>query len=97
MPNGTRFDGPPGLRNVLSRQPERFAGTVAEKLLAFSLGRALEYYDRPAVRKIVRDAAPSGYKWSSIILGVVNSTPFRMKASEAEPATQAGVRAAVGR
>ena len=97
MPDGTQFEGPPGLRNVLSRQPERFAGTVAEKLLAFSLGRALEYYDRPAVRQIVRDAAPSGYTWSSIILGVVNSTPFRMKASEAEPATQASARAAGGR
>ena len=97
MPNGTQFDGPPGLRNVLSHQPEQFAGTVAEKLLAFSLGRALDYYDRPTVRKIVRDSAPGGYKWSSIILGVVNSTPFRMKASEVEPATQAGARAAVGR
>ena len=97
MPNGTRFDGPPGLRNALTSQPDRFVGTVAEKLLAYSLGRALEYYDRPAVRKIVRDSAPGGYTWSSIILGVVNSTPFRMKASEAEPVTQAGARAAVGR
>ena len=97
MPNGTWFEGPAGLRHVLSSQPEQFAGTVAEKLLAFSLGRALEYYDRPAVRKIVRASAPGGYKWSSIILGVVNSTPFRMKASEAEPATQAAARAAVGR
>ena len=89
MPNGTQFEGVPGLRHVLSRQPERFASAVVEKLLAFSLGRALEHYDRPAVRKIVRDSAPGGYKWSSIVLGVVNSTPFRMKASEAGPATQA--------
>ena len=81
MPDGARFEGLPGLRHALSRQPERFAGTVAEKLLAFGLGRALEHYDRPAVRKIVRDAAAGGYRWSSLVLGVVNSTPFRMKAS----------------
>ena len=81
MPDGARFEGLPGLRHALSRQPERFAGTVAEKLLAFGLGRALEHYDRPAVRKIVRDSAAGGYRWSSLVLGVVNSTPFRMKAS----------------
>ena len=81
-PDGARFEGPRELRDVLLRRPERFAGAVVEKLLAFSLGRALEHYDRPAVRKIVRDAAPGGYRWSSIVLGVVNSTPFRMKASE---------------
>ena len=86
MPDGTRFEGLPGLRHVLSRQPERFATAVVERLLAFSLGRALEHYDRPAVRKIVRDSAPGGYRWSSLVLGVVNSTPFRMKASEQEVA-----------
>jgi hypothetical protein len=85
------------LRKLLLSQPEQFASTVAEKLLAFSLGRALEYYDRPAVRKIVRDSAPGGYKWSSIVLGVVNSTPFRMKASDSEPATQTAARGAAGR
>ena len=96
MPNGTQFEGVRGLRHVLSGQPERFASAVVDRLLAFSLGRALEYYDRPAVRKIVRDSAPGGYKWSSLVLGVVNSTPFRLKASEAGPATQAE-RVAVGR
>jgi mono/diheme cytochrome c family protein len=96
MPDGTKFDGPAGLRKMFLSQPEQFAGTVAEKLLAFGLGRALEYYDRPAVRKIVRDSAGGGYKWSSLVLGVVNSTPFRMKASETRPTTQAA-RAAAGR
>ena len=79
MPNGVRFDGPAGLRDLLWSQREQFAATVTEKLLAYALGRGLEYYDRPAVRKILRDAAASNYRWSSIVLGVVNSTPFRMK------------------
>ena len=51
--------------------------TVTEKLLAYALGRPLEYYDRPVVRQIVRDAAAHDYHWSSIILGIVNSPPFR--------------------
>jgi Protein of unknown function (DUF1585) len=96
MPNGMKFDGFTGLRKMFLSQPEQFVTTVAEKLLAFGLGRSLEYYDRPTVRKIVRDSAPAGYKWSSIILGVVNSTPFRMKAPEAGPATDAAARAAIG-
>jgi hypothetical protein len=97
MPDGEKFDGPAGLRTMFMRRPEQFAATVAEKLLAFGLGRALEYYDRPAVRKIVRDAAPGGFRWSSIILGVVHSTPSRMKASGSAPATQTARRAAAGR
>ena len=86
--SGTTFEGPAGLRKLLLSQPEQFASTVTEKLLAFALGRSLEYYDRPAVRKIVRDSASSNYRWSSIILGVVNSTPFRMRKSGSEPSTQ---------
>ena len=94
MPDGSRFEGLPGLRHALSRQPERFASTVVEKLLAFSLGRALEHYDRPAVRQIVRDSAPGGYRWSSIVLGIVDSTPFRMKASLQASLQASGERAA---
>jgi hypothetical protein len=97
MPTGAKFEGPVGLRQMLLSQPEAFAGTVAEKLLAFALGRPLEHYDRPTVRQIVREAQPSGYTWSSIILGVVNSTPFRMKASGLESTTQTGAQAAVAR
>ena len=79
MPSGVRFEGPAGLRDLLSSQREQFAATLTERLLAYALGRGLEYYDRPAVRKILRDAAASNYRWSSIVQGVVNSTPFRMK------------------
>ena len=82
-PDGARFEGPRELRDVLLRQPERFAGAVVEKLLAFSLGRALEHYDRPAVRRIVREAQGSGYRWSSLIRGVIRSAPFRMRTPRA--------------
>jgi hypothetical protein len=79
--SGAKVEGLSGLRALLLEQPEQFPRTVAEKLLAYALGRRLEYYDRPAVRKIVRDAAAHNYRWSSIILGVVESPAFLMSAS----------------
>jgi Protein of unknown function (DUF1592)/Protein of unknown function (DUF1588)/Protein of unknown function (DUF1585)/Protein of unknown function (DUF1587)/Protein of unknown function (DUF1595)/Planctomycete cytochrome C len=79
--SGAKVEGLPGLRALLLEQPEQFPRTVAEKLLAYALGRRLEYYDRPAVRKIVRDAAAHNYRWSSIILGVVESPAFLTSAS----------------
>jgi hypothetical protein len=79
--SGAKVEGLSGLRALLLEQPEQFPRTVAEKLLAYALGRRLEYYDRPAVRKIVRDAASHNYRWSSIILGVVESPAFLMSAS----------------
>jgi len=80
LPDGTKFQGPAELRKLLLNHPEEFATTVTEKLLTYALGRGIEYYDEPAVRKIVREAAPGGYRWGSIILGVINSTPFQMRA-----------------
>jgi hypothetical protein len=79
MPNGVVVDGLSGLRALLLDQPEQFAGTVTSKLLAYALGRQLEYHDRPTVRQIVRDAAASDYRWSSLILGVVESPAFLMR------------------
>ena len=79
--SGAKIDGLPGLRGLLLQQPEQFPRTVTEKLLAYALGRRLEYYDRPAVRKIVRDAAAHEYRWSSLILGIVESPEFLMSAS----------------
>jgi hypothetical protein len=58
------------------KDPEQFPRTVTEKLLAYAIGRPLEYGDRPAVRTIVRDAAARGYRWSDIILGIVNTPEF---------------------
>jgi hypothetical protein len=65
-----------------SRRVE-FVATVAEKLMVYGIGRGAEYYDQPAIRAIVRDAAPD-YKWSSIVLGITRSIPFQMKQGRAE-------------
>ncbi len=73
---GADVKGLPGLRALLLNQPEQFPRTVTEKLMAYALGRRLEYYDKPAVRKIVRDAAAQQYRWSSLILGIVESPAF---------------------
>ena len=87
MPSGVAFEGPAGLRQVLLSRGEEFAGAVTEKLLAYALGRGLEYHDRPAVRRILRDAAADDYRWSSIVLGIVKSTPFQWRRSRSdEPA-----------
>ena len=81
LPGVGEFDGVAGLEGGLLSRPELFAGTVTEKLLTFALGRGVEYYDAPAVRKIVRDAEADGYRLSSLILGIVKSIPFQMRAS----------------
>ena len=90
MPSGEAFEGPAGLRRVLLSRGEDFAATVTEKLLAYALGRGLEYTDRPAVRRILRDAAADDYRWSSIVLGIVESTPFQWRQSRG-PAVAADV------
>ena len=78
--SGAKIDGLTGLRALLLDDPERFPRTVTEKLMAYALGRRLEYYDEPAVRKIVHDAAARDYRWSSLIVGVVESPAFQMRA-----------------
>jgi hypothetical protein len=78
---GVEVDGLDGLRRLLLRRPEQFPTTVTEKLLAYALGRRLEYYDRPAVREIVRAAAAEDYRWSSLILGIVRSPTFLQRGS----------------
>lgn len=77
--DGTKVDGPGALRQALVAQKTQFAKAVTEKLLTYALGRGLEYYDAPAVREIDRAAAGDDYRWSSLILGIVNSTPFQMR------------------
>jgi hypothetical protein len=77
--NGRTLEGLSGLRAYLLEQPDRFPLTVTEKLLAYALGRRLEYYDRPAVRQIVRDAAADEFRWSSIVLGIAKSPAFQMR------------------
>jgi hypothetical protein len=80
--DGSKFEGPAGLRSVLLARREQFVTTVTEKLLSYALGRRLESYDQPAVRKIVRDAAAGNYKWSSLVRGIVASVPFQMRKAE---------------
>ena len=78
FPDGTTFGSPAEFRGVLLAHREQFVRTFTEKLLTYSLGRGLEFYDMPAVRKILRDAAPDS-TWSSVVLGIVNSVPFQMR------------------
>ncbi|MCU1330973.1 MAG: hypothetical protein JWN34_6343, partial [Bryobacterales bacterium] len=82
LPDGTKFEGATGLQKVLLSHPDIFVSTLAEKLLTYGLGRGTEYYDQPAIRHIVQDAAASDYRFSSIILGIVKSTPFEMRATK---------------
>ena len=79
--SGAKVEGLSGLRALLLEQPGQFPRTVTEKLLAYAIGRRLDYYDRPAVRQIVHDAAAQDYRWSALILGIVKSPPFLMRAS----------------
>jgi mono/diheme cytochrome c family protein len=79
LPDGTTFDGSTGLRDVLVSKGDLFVETLTERLLTYALGRGVEHYDRPVVRKITREAAADNQRWSSIILGIVNSAPFQMR------------------
>jgi hypothetical protein len=79
LPDGTKFDGPAGLREVLIGKREMFVETMTERLLTYALGRGVEQYDRPVIRRIVRGTAADDYRWSSIILSIVNSAPFQMR------------------
>lgn len=81
LPGAGEFRGVAGLEEALLSRPELFAGRLTEKLLTFALGRGVEYYDAPAVRKILREAEPGGYRFSSILLGIVKSVPFQMRKS----------------
>jgi len=84
FPEGTKFDGIPGLKKELLRQPEQFVGTVAERLLMYAVGRNLQYYDAPTVRAAMREAAPADYTLASLVLGIVKSRPFQMREAGGE-------------
>jgi hypothetical protein len=81
LPDGTGFEGVGGLERALLKRPELLAGTVAEKLLVFALGRGVEPHDAPAIRQIIRRAQQDDYRFSSLILGLVHSTPFQKRKS----------------
>ena len=79
LPSGLELTGPGSVRDMLLSNREDFVGTVTEKLMTYALGRGVEYYDHPSIRRIVRAAEADGYRWSSLILGIVESTPFQMR------------------
>ena len=76
------MDDPGTFRQALLGHQEQFNHTVIEKLLTYALGRELKFYDQPSVRKIEHDAASTNSRWSSIILGIVESAPFQMRRAE---------------
>ena len=79
LPDGTKFNGPSEFRKALVTRKADFVGSVTEKLLTYGLGRGLEYYDAPVVRQIIRDAGATDYRWSAIIMGIIQSKPFQMR------------------
>ncbi len=87
--DGSEVNGPAGLRQAILSRPEQFARTATEMLLTYALGRGLEYYDMPIVRAIVKDAARTNYRFSSLVTGIVTSAPFQMKMKAQEENTSA--------
>ena len=96
LADGTKVTGPVDLRRALMRHPEEFVRTFTEKLMTYGLGRGLEYYDMPIVRTIARDAAARNYRFSSIVMGIVQSAPFEMK-QVGQPVLSAAVSGGAGR
>jgi hypothetical protein len=92
FPDGTRFEGIAGLRRLLVSHKDDFVRTLSGKLLAYAIGRGLDYRDMPAVRRIARDAATAGDSWSSVITGIVKSTPFSMAIAGQETGKSTGDR-----
>jgi hypothetical protein len=82
LPDGRTFEGITGLQKAILTRPELFVSTFTEKLLTYALGRGVEYYDAPAIRKIVRDSEAQNYRFSSVILGIASSTPFEMRRTQ---------------
>jgi len=80
LPDGASFNGPRELRASLLEHPAIFVNTLTEKLLTYAVGRGLEYYDAPTVRAIVREASGAGYRFSTLVAGIVNSPAFQMRA-----------------
>jgi hypothetical protein len=79
LADGTEIDGAAALRDAVTRDPEQFARVFTAKLLTYALGRGLESFDMPTVRRIVREAEGDDYRFAALVKGVVNSVPFRMR------------------
>ncbi len=81
LPDGTEFQGPAELTNILMSEPEQFLQTIIEKLMMYALGRGLGYQDMPVIRKIIQNTEKDNYQWSAVIMEIVNSMPFQMRRS----------------
>jgi mono/diheme cytochrome c family protein len=79
LPDGVKIDGPVGLRQALVKRPDVFVTTMTEKMMTYGLGRGLTYQDMPTVRAIVRSSEAHNYRFSALVLAIVNSEPFRLK------------------
>jgi cytochrome c551/c552 len=86
--DGTPIDGVETLRSALLNRPDAFVQTMTEKLLMYAVGRASRYYDMPAIRTITHEASRNNYKFSSLVLGIVNSDAFQMRVKKAEETAQ---------
>jgi hypothetical protein len=91
LPDATKFEGPAQLRAELVRRRAAFLATLSEKLLTYALGRGVEPSDVPALRKVIRDAASTDYRWSSIVVGIVKSVPFQMRTAQEQQSSVATV------
>jgi hypothetical protein len=87
MPDGSPFANLAEFRQLIISHPDPFLRTFTEKLMIYALGRPSEYYDAPALRKVVRDTAASQYRFSDIVVGIVKSPPFQMRRAMDAPAT----------
>jgi len=95
LPEGIKFNGVSELKKALLRNPEQFVDTIAEKLLMYAIARNVQYYDQPAIRAVVRQAAANNYTFASLVMGVVKSAPFQMRKSQTEePVKPPGVTTA---
>jgi hypothetical protein len=93
LSDGTKVDSPAALRQALLSRPDVFAGTIAEKMLIYALGRGLEPVDMPVVRSVVRNAAAQNYAIQSLVLGIVRSVPFQMRTTMRDGAAPVTTRA----
>jgi hypothetical protein len=80
--DGTKMEGPNGLRAALMKHQDMFFTSFTESLMTYALGRRIEYYDMPAIRKIIRDAAKDNNRFSAYVLGIVNSRAFQMSRAD---------------
>jgi hypothetical protein len=93
LADGTTVDGVVSLRNALLRRPNMFVGTMTEKMLTYALGRGATSTDMPAIRQIVAQSATSNYRFSSVVLGIVNSVPFQLRMKPVPDRADAATRA----